>query len=243
MLTAQLWCLGSQGYATISCLLRHGISWLVRHAILTGETWNFTKFHVTKFHVSKVQFKDSSKTKKIKKTCIIESFFETKTLVHIDGSNQWLLERKTNVTKRSSTVLQGVNKRAVCCSVLQCVAVCCSVLQCVAVCCSVLQCVAVSTRLVEIKTDVQLLAFGVLFYLTLSNGQVHMFRSLVKSAYSRMYKRSSAASVLLSLSASHEWMTTSSSRPFSTSCLRPRPSCPLSQISSVRTNWHGRPRK
>ena len=33
--------------------------------------------------------------------------------------------------------------RAVCCSVLQCVAVCCTVLQCVAVCCRVLQYVAV----------------------------------------------------------------------------------------------------
>ena len=36
-----------------------------------------------------------------------------------------------------------VQRGALCCSVLQCVAVCCSVLQCVAVCCSVLQCVAV----------------------------------------------------------------------------------------------------
>ena len=36
----------------------------------------------------------------------------------------------------------SITHRAVCCSVLQCVAVCCSVLQCVTVCCSVLQCVA-----------------------------------------------------------------------------------------------------
>ena len=40
-------------------------------------------------------------------------------------------------------------ERAVCCSVLQCVAVCCNVLQCVAVCCSVLQCVAVCCRVLQ----------------------------------------------------------------------------------------------
>jgi len=39
--------------------------------------------------------------------------------------------------------------RAVCCSVLQCVAVCCSVLQCAAVCCSVLQCVAVRCSVLQ----------------------------------------------------------------------------------------------
>jgi len=41
---------------------------------------------------------------------------------------------------------RGCLARAVCCSVLQCVAVCCSVLQCVAMCCSVLQCVAPDLR-------------------------------------------------------------------------------------------------
>jgi len=39
--------------------------------------------------------------------------------------------------------------RAVCCSVLQCVAVCCSALQCVAVYCSVLQCVAVCCSVLQ----------------------------------------------------------------------------------------------
>jgi len=39
--------------------------------------------------------------------------------------------------------------RAVCCSVLQCVAVCCGVLRCVAVCCGVLQCVAVCCSVLQ----------------------------------------------------------------------------------------------
>jgi len=45
--------------------------------------------------------------------------------------------------------------RAVCCSVLQCVAVYCSVLQCIAVYCSVLQCVVVfvSRALVTISSN------------------------------------------------------------------------------------------
>jgi len=41
------------------------------------------------------------------------------------------------------SALNQRQRRAVCCSVLQCVAVCCSVLQCFAVLYSVVQCVAV----------------------------------------------------------------------------------------------------
>ena len=51
-----------------------------------------------------------------------------------------ILQRFDHVLRRvASLPLLDSRIRAVCCSVLQCVAVRCSVLQCVAVCCSVLQ--------------------------------------------------------------------------------------------------------